>query len=343
MSFADALVQTVGSAISSASGTAIDIAKQNRAEAIKREGWDRQDQRTADERTYQEGRTADQRAYQENKTSEERTYQQKLTSEERSYQEGQAKVKRDQKLEDEATTFDRQKELLKVKGSGKTTKLKEVKGGIKYFEDGTEEPIGQSETVENPITGKRFTPQQAQSTLAEAKEFQLKNGGFAITLDEGLQTIDRMYSEGYDPTKAAWVGAAFDDGAVSNLLRSEEDQVFMGSVDEMINAIARRETGAAITEFERKDFFNRYMPRPGDTGKRLDQKRNSLERQLKSIAGQSGGVFEALKITGEDDLYSPTRNKSFAEDGGGESQVESQSDNGQYEPQQIGRFKVRVR
>ena len=36
----------------------------------------------------------------------------------------------------------------------------------------------------------------------------------------------------------------------------------MGAIDEMINAIARRETGAAITEFERKDFFSRYMPRP---------------------------------------------------------------------------------
>ncbi|CAL9956702.1 released from the phage upon host infection [Vibrio phage 219E48-1] len=135
MSFADALVKTVGSAISSASGTAIDIAKRNREEAIKREGWDRQDQRTADERTYQEGRTAEQRDYQEDKTAEdrayqkglsadERTYQQELTSEERSYQEGQAEVKRGQKLEDEATTFDRQKELLKVKDSGKKTKQK---------------------------------------------------------------------------------------------------------------------------------------------------------------------------------------------------------------------------
>lgn len=178
--------------------------------------------------------------------------------------------------------------------------LKEVSGGVKYYTDGSEEPIGQGEQVKNPVTGKRFTPQQAQAVLADAKEFQLKNGGFAVTLDSGLNTIDRMYSEGYDPTKAAWVGAAFNDGAVSNLLRNEEDQVFMGAIDEMINAIARRETGAAITEFERKDFFNRYMPRPGDSKKRLAQKRDSLERQLKSIAGQSGGVYEALKITGDD-------------------------------------------
>lgn len=188
--------------------------------------------------------------------------------------------------------------------------LKQVIGGVKYYTDGTEEPIGETEAVSNPVTGKRFTQEQAQDVLANAKEFQLKNGGFAVTLGSGLDTIDRMYSEGYDPTKAAWVGAAFNDGAVSNLLRSDEDQVFMGAIDEMINAIARRETGAAITEFERKDFFNRYMPRPGDSKKRLTQKRDSLERQLKSIAGQSGGVYEALKITGDDNVMTPKQETS---------------------------------
>ena len=47
----------------------------------------------------------------------------------------------------------------------------------------------------------------------------------------------------------------------------------MGAIDEMINAIARRETGAAITEFERKDFFSRYMPiRQGDSKSRFNPK-----------------------------------------------------------------------
>ncbi|CAH0528412.1 hypothetical protein CTH30272_02096 [Allocatenococcus thiocycli] len=195
--------------------------------------------------------------------------------------------------------------LKRQTAGNKKPTLKEVSGGVKYFSDGSEAPIGNGESVANPVTGKRFTPAQAQSVLAEAKEFQLKNGGFAVTLDSGLNTIDRMYSEGYDPSKAAWVDAAFGGGSVSNLLKTPEDQIFMGAVDEMINAIARRETGAAITEFERKDFFNRYMPRPGDSKKRLDQKRNSLERQLKSIAGQSGGVYEALKVTGDDTYYKP--------------------------------------
>lgn len=188
-----------------------------------------------------------------------------------------------------------------VSPPGKKPKLKEVKGGVKYFDDGTEQPIGSGEGVKNPVTGKEMTPEQADSTLSEAKEFQLKNGGFAVTLADGLGTIDRLYAQGYDPTKAAWTESAFGSGVVSNLIRDEKDQVFVGAIDQMINAIARRETGAAITDFERKDFFNRYMPKAGDTKKRVKQKRDALERQLKSIAGQSGGVFEALTITGGDD------------------------------------------
>lgn len=183
----------------------------------------------------------------------------------------------------------------------KTKKLKEVSGGVKYYEDGTEEPIGDEE-VTNPKTGNRFTKQQSQAILADAKEFQLKNGGFAVTLDDGLNKIDSMYAEGYDPTKGAWVSTVFGDGSLpSRALMSADDQVFFGNVDQMINAIARRETGAAITEFERKDFYDRYMPRSGDKPERIKQKRDALDRQFKSIAGQSGGVFEALKITGADE------------------------------------------
>lgn len=196
--------------------------------------------------------------------------------------------------------------LASVRPEGKKPKLKEVKNGVKYYEDGSEEAIGTGETVKNPVTGKTMSPEQADSALSEAKEFQLKNGGFAMTLADGLGTIDRMYAQGYDPTKAAWIEAALGGGTVGNLLRSGDDQMFVGATDQMINAIARRETGAAITEFERKDFFRRYMPTPGDSKKRLQQKRDALERQLKSIAGQSGGVFEALTIQGQEEPISQT-------------------------------------
>ncbi len=52
MSFGQALAQTLGTAVSTASGTAIDIAKKNRDEAIQREGWDRQDARTAQQQEF---------------------------------------------------------------------------------------------------------------------------------------------------------------------------------------------------------------------------------------------------------------------------------------------------
>ncbi|CAM0001217.1 hypothetical protein VPHD274_0019 [Vibrio phage D274] len=52
MGFGEALAQTLGTAVSTASGTAIDIAKRNREEAIQREGWDRQDARTVQQQEF---------------------------------------------------------------------------------------------------------------------------------------------------------------------------------------------------------------------------------------------------------------------------------------------------
>ena len=106
-----------------------------------------------------------------------------------------------------------------------------------------------------------------------------------------------MIDKGYDPMGAAWINKYLAGTTIGNLAMSPEDQTFVGSTEQMINAIARRETGAAITDFEKKDFFNRYMPTAGDSDARVKQKRDALERQFKSIRGQSGSVYDAIRVT----------------------------------------------
>ncbi len=167
----------------------------------------------------------------------------------------------------------------------------------KYYSDGSEDVVSSSKKVKTPDMKAEVSQDQALSIIDKAKEGQLKNGGFALTLNDGLENIDSLYAKGYDPTTAAWVAKYLDGTTVGNLVLDADDQTFLGSVEQMINAIARRETGAAITAFERKDFFNRYMPAPGDTEQRKRQKRDALERQFKSIRGQSGRVYDALRVS----------------------------------------------
>ena len=172
-----------------------------------------------------------------------------------------------------------------------------IEDGVKYFSDGAEEPVGPKDKLKTDDMKAPMSQDQALKIVDKAKEGQLKNAGFALTLNDGLKTIDSMTGNGYDPMSASWVNKYLTGTTVGNLLMTEDDQKFVGSVEQMINAIARRETGAAITAFEKEDFFNRYMPVAGDKPLRIKQKRNALERQFKSIRGQAGSVYDAIRVT----------------------------------------------
>lgn len=167
----------------------------------------------------------------------------------------------------------------------------------KYYSDGSEDISKPNEKVKAPDMKNAMTPIQARRIVDKAKEGQLKNAGFAMTLKNGLDTMNEKISEGYDPTNASWVNSFLAGTVPGNIIMSEDDQVYVGAVESMINAIARRETGAAITDFEKKDFFNRYMPTAGDTAKRTAQKKKALESQFKSIRGQSGSTYDAIRLT----------------------------------------------
>jgi hypothetical protein len=176
-------------------------------------------------------------------------------------------------------------------------RLFKIADGVKYFSDGTEKPVGDDEPVKSEDMKESVSHKKALSIIDKAREGQLKNAGFALTLNDGLNVVNGMIDNGYDPMSASWVNKYLAGTTLGNLSMTEEDQIFSGSVEQMINAIARRETGAAITEFEKKDFFNRYMPVAGDKPARIKQKRSALQRQFKSIRGQSGSVYDAVRVT----------------------------------------------
>ena len=184
-------------------------------------------------------------------------------------------------------------------GKKRLFQVKKNKDGTttKYFSDGTEQIAPATEKVKTKDMKSPMSQDQAIKIVDKAKEGQLKNAGFALTLNDGLNTINSMISKGYDPMSASWVNKYLAGTTAGNLIMTPEDQTFVGSVEQMINAIARRETGAAITAFEKEDFFNRYMPVAGDSKARINQKKSALERQFKSIRGQSGSVYDAIRVS----------------------------------------------
>ena len=167
----------------------------------------------------------------------------------------------------------------------------------KYYSDGSEEVSSPTEKVKTPDMSTKMSVEQAQIIIDKAKEGQLKNAGFALTMADGVAQVEALKAKGFDPSSVGWVQKYLAGTTPGNLALSPDEQIYVGAIEQMINAISRRETGAAITEFEKKDFFNRYMPTAGDSKERLKQKDAALKRQFKSIRGQAGSAYDAIRIT----------------------------------------------
>lgn len=78
------------------------------------------------------------------------------------------------------------------------------------------------------------------------------------------------------------------DSALGNSLVSSERQQAEQSGREVLAAILRKDTGAAITEQEMKVYGDMYLPRPGDSDAVLNQKAEARTRALESIRSGLG-------------------------------------------------------
>ena len=70
---------------------------------------------------------------------------------------------------------------------------------------------------------------------------------------------------------------------VGNYLTSEDYQVATTAGKEFLAAILRKDTGAAITNQEMKEYGDIYLPAPGDKGPRLAQKKKARARALRAM------------------------------------------------------------
>lgn len=81
-----------------------------------------------------------------------------------------------------------------------------------------------------------------------------------------------------------WIG----DSALANSLVSTERQQAEQSGREVLAAILRKDTGAAITQQEMEIYGRMYLPQPGDSGEVLNQKAEARTRALSSIRSGLG-------------------------------------------------------
>jgi hypothetical protein len=122
------------------------------------------------------------------------------------------------------------------------------------------------------------TGSQAGKPLTEG---QSKDTVYATRAEGALPTLDQFESAltgigdvalGADPT-----------GFIRGRLQSNEYQLARQAGDEFLQAVLRKDTGAAITAQEQELYGKTYLPQPGDSPDVIAQKRQSRRRALEAI------------------------------------------------------------
>ena len=141
--------------------------------------------------------------------------------------------------------------------------------------------------------------QGAGAGSAAAKPFtesQSKDVVYATRAKGALEALDPIAGALTDrgDSAAGWLPWGLGGG-----MQSETYQVAKTAGDEFLQAILRKDTGAAITADEQALYGETYLPRPGDSEARLEYKRQARQR---AVAALEAGMSPAQIIAQEQAL-----------------------------------------
>jgi len=111
---------------------------------------------------------------------------------------------------------------------------------------------------------------------------QAKAGGFASRIQQATQIIDSLSSQ--------FTGLASYAGAVlPEYFKSEDRKLLEQAQRNFVNAVLRRESGAAISQSEFNNAALQYFPQPGDTETVLTQKKQNRDTVYNNLLLEASG------------------------------------------------------
>lgn len=118
---------------------------------------------------------------------------------------------------------------------------------------------------------------------------QGKVAGFA----DRVQASNAVLSSPPADLMTAKVADAIPGG---NFMLNAPQQQFLQAERDFINAMLRRESGAAIAPSEFESARKQYIPQPGDRPETLEQKRLARERAFSGLARELGPNYQPAKL-----------------------------------------------
>lgn len=159
--------------------------------------------------------------------------------------------------------------------------------------------VGQGAMQETMVMGPDGKPIMVQGgpgTTAKFTEGQSKDNVYATRAEGALAKLEPVadaLTERSGVIGEALSGATL--GLSRDALQTDEFQVARNAGDEFLQAILRKDTGAAITAQEQELYGKTFLPQPGDGQAVLQAKREARVRAIEAIrAGMNAQQLEAV-------------------------------------------------
>ena len=137
----------------------------------------------------------------------------------------------------------------------------------------------------------------AEAKLAKAKApaapkaTQSEAAGYGRRIEQAMKNMEEIGATDFDRTDfSSGLGSYMPD-----TMRSDEALSQDQAESNFINAVLRRESGAAISDTEFDKAEKQYFPRPGDGERTLAQKKANREQILVSLKGEAGSAWDVAK------------------------------------------------
>ena len=176
-------------------------------------------------------------------------------------------------------------------------------------------PQTASMTRFNPATGQYETISGIDPSQLDLKESESASTIYSGRMQQAQNILDLVEREGTDFAQRIAQNIPF----VGNYLTTPEYKSYDQAKRNFINAVLRKESGAAIAESEFENADKQYFPQPGDTPDIIAQKRENRElaiRLMEASAGEGAAYanqqLELLQkqITGDKPASPPSTSKN---------------------------------
>lgn len=132
---------------------------------------------------------------------------------------------------------------------------------------------------------------------------QYSSGTFAKRMEQAENVFTALSDSGYNAADMSNRAGSILPGAFQSENFKKQDQAERN----FVNALLRRESGAAISPDEFKSAAIQYFPRAGDTPDVLEQKRQNRILAFNGLKANAGPAFDKIPSVGPSPLIAKTK------------------------------------